>query len=293
MQTVRPEVAVGVAARPTLVPAGRPVDEARHALRIFARLVALRYKARLMYPAAYVSFLIAKLVGYVSEYAVLLLLLSRFKTIAGWTLPELLLLHSLNVISYTLAASFVYHVARNIEQYVVTGELDTVLLQPVHPLVWLSGYFYSPTYVSQTILGLGVLYFAATQLGVGWGVAMVLRLVVMIVGATFLQAALFLLSSSVTFWTVRGRNITDALLSLRNLVSFPVSIYGTGVRLLLTFVVPVAFISYYPAGLLLRRPEFTAVAPLVVAAPLVGFALFGAALWLWHRALRAYSGSGS
>lgn len=246
-----------------------------------------------MYPAAYVSFLIAKLVGYVSEYAVLLLLLSRFKTIAGWTLPELLLLHSLNVISYTLAASFVFHVARNIEQYVVTGELDTVLLQPVHPLVWLSGYFYSPTYISQTILGLGVLYFAASQLGVTWGPAVVLRLVVMIVGATFLQAALFLLSSSVTFWSVRGGNISDALLSLRNLVSFPVSIYGTGVRLLLTFIVPVAFINYYPAGLLLNRPEFAAVAPLVIIAPLVGFTLFAASLWQWHRALRAYSGSGS
>jgi ABC-2 type transport system permease protein len=224
---------------------------------------------------------------------VLLLLVSRFKTIAGWTLPELLLLHSLNVISYTLAASFVYHVARNIEQYVVTGELDTVLLQPVHPLVWLSGYFYSPTYVSQTVLGFGVLSLAASQLGVGWGAGVIFRLALMILGATFLQAALFLLSSSVTFWTVRGRNIAEALLSLRGLVSYPVSIYGTGVRLLLTFVVPVAFINYYPAGLLLHRPEFAHVAPLVTVAPVVGCGLFALALWVWHRALRAYSGSGS
>jgi ABC-type uncharacterized transport system ATPase subunit len=145
------------------MPAG-PLGEMRHALRIFGRLVALRYKARLMYPAAYYAFLATKLIGYVSEYAVLWLLVSRFKTIAGWTLPELLLLHSLNVISYTLAASFVYHVARNIEQYVVTGELDTVLLQPVHPLVWLCGFFYSPTHVSQTILGLGVLFGQRSQL---------------------------------------------------------------------------------------------------------------------------------
>jgi hypothetical protein len=147
------------------MPAGL-LSEARHALRIFGCLVALRYKARLMYPAAYYAFLAAKLIGYVSEYAVLWLLVSRFKTIAGWTLPELLLLHSLNVISYTLAASFAYHVARNIEQYVVTGELDTVLLQPVHPLVWLCGFFYSPTHVSQTIL----VRAQATFLGMGrWG----------------------------------------------------------------------------------------------------------------------------
>jgi ABC-2 type transport system permease protein len=264
-----------------------------HTLRVFRTLVALRYKARLMYPAAYYSFLAAKVVGYVSEYAVLWLLLNRFKAIDGWTLPEVLLLHSLNVVSYTIAASFVFHVAANIEQYVVSGELDTVLLKPVHPLVWLSGFFYSPTYISQTLLGLGVLYVAGTQLGLTWHPATLLRLVIVVAGAACLQAALFLLSSCVTFWTVRGRSIADALLSLRDLVRFPVSIYGTGVRLLLTFVVPVAFINYYPAGLLLDRPEYAAVTPLVVIAPLVGCGLFMAALSTWNRALRAYSGSGS
>ncbi|MBI3971248.1 MAG: ABC-2 family transporter protein [Chloroflexi bacterium] len=244
------------------VPVPRHTDGVRHALRVFTTLVGLRYKARLMYPAAYYSFLAAKLVGYISEYAVIWLLLERFKTIAGWTLPEVLLLHSINVISYTIAASFVFHIARNIEQYVVSGELDTVLLKPVHPLVWLSGYFYSPTYVSQTILGFLVLSFAAGQLDLHWSLGVVVRLGVVLLGASFLQAALFLVASSVTFWTVRGRNIADALLSLRDLVSFPLSIYGVGIRFLLTFVIPVAFINYYPAGILLDRPEYTNVAPL-------------------------------
>jgi ABC-2 type transport system permease protein len=265
----------------------------QHTLRVFAALVHLRYKARLMYPAAYYSFLLAKLVGYVSEYAVVWLLLERFKTIAGWSLPEVLLLHSLNVVSYTVAASFTFHLAQNIERYIVSGELDAVLLKPVHPLLWLSGYFYSPTYISQTILGMGILLWAASQLGVAWTPAMAGVLLVVLLGASLLQAALFLVASSVAFWTTRGRNIASALLALRDLVGFPISIYGPAIRLLLTFVVPVAFINYYPAGLLLDRPEFAAVRPLVVAAPAVGAGLFVAALWLWHRALRAYSGAGS
>jgi ABC-2 type transport system permease protein len=268
--TVQPHAGAAAAVAP------REAAGLGHTLRVFAALVALRYKARLMYPAAYYSFLAAKVVGYVSEYAVIFLLLNRFKQIAGWSLPEVLLLHSINVISYTVAASFVFHVARNIEQYVVSGELDTVLLKPVHPLIWLSGFFYSPTYISQTLLGLGVLYVAGTQLALQWSAAAVLRLAAVVLGASFLQAALFLIASSVTFWTVRGRSIADALLSFRDLVSFPVG-----------------FINYYPAGLLLNRPEFSAVTPLVVGSPLVGVGLFAGALWVWDRALRAYSGSGS
>jgi ABC-2 type transport system permease protein len=231
-------------------PEGR-LSHAAYLLRVFLTLVRLRYRTRLMYPAGYVSFLLAKLVGYVGEYAVLWLLLTRFKNIAGWTLPEVLLLHSLNVVSYTVAASFVFHIARNIESYIVTGQLDAVLLKPVHPLLWLSGFFYSPTYISQTILGMGVVLWSAAQLRVAWTPAAIAALLVMLLGASLLQAALFLVSSSVTFWTTRGRNIASAILSLRGLVDFPVSIYGPGIRLLLTFVVPVAFINYYPAGLLL------------------------------------------
>lgn len=286
-----PDAQTAPVTRAALVP--RTPGGMRHTLQVFATLVRLRYKARLMYPAAYYSFLAAKLVGYVSEYAVIWLLLERFNSIAGWTLPEVLLLHSLNVISYTLAASFVFHVAANIESYVVSGELDTVLLKPIHPLVWLSGFFYSPTYISQTVLGLVVLSVAAAQLNVHWSVGTVARLGVALLGASCLQAALFLVASSVTFWTIRGRSIASAVLSLRDLVSFPISIYGPGIRFLLTFIVPVAFINYYPAGLLLDRPEYADAAPLVALAPFVGLGLLAIALWLWERALRAYSGSGS
>jgi ABC-2 type transport system permease protein len=77
------------------------------------------------------------------------------------------------------------------------------------------------------------------------------------------------------------------------MVQYPVSIYGWAVQLLLTFAIPVAFINYYPAGLLLDRPEYAQVQPLVYAAPLVGAALFALSLYVWRRGLRLYNGAGS
>lgn len=267
--------------------------DVKHYLRVFTTMVRLKYKAQMMYPAAYLSFLAAKLVGYVSDYAVLLLLLDRFRTLAGWTLPEVLFLHSLNVISYTVGASFFYHVAANIERYVANGELDAVLTRPMNPLIWLCGFYYSPTYISQTILGLGVLGYAAVRLGLHLDLPLVVGIVVVLVGASLLQAALFLFSSAVTFWTTRARNIIGSIISFRFMVQYPVSIYGTAIRLLLTFLVPVAFINYYPAGLFLDRPEYRDLQPLVIAAPLVGAGLFALAVFVWRWGLRVYNGAGS
>ena len=70
-----------------------------HYLHVFLFMIRLSYKTRLMYPVAYFNYLFAKLIGYGADYAIILLLIDRFRTIAGWTLPEILVLHSLQIIS--------------------------------------------------------------------------------------------------------------------------------------------------------------------------------------------------
>jgi ABC-2 type transport system permease protein len=77
------------------------------------------------------------------------------------------------------------------------------------------------------------------------------------------------------------------------MVLFPISIYDTGVRVFLTFVLPLAFVSFYPAGFLLDRPEYADTMYLVWLSPLVGMGVFALSLFVWARGIAAYSGTGS
>lgn len=287
------ELASGARRRVGLDLAGDFAGRVLHGLRLFRTLLAMRYKTQMMYPTAYYSFMFAKAVGYASEYGVILLLMERFKALAGWSLPELLIIHSLNVVSYTIGAAFFFHVLGHIDRLIAHAELDYVLTKPVHPLLWLCGYYYTSTYASQTLLGLGVLVVAGNALGLSWTPSTVAGLALVLLGASFLQAALLLGAADVCFWTVRGRNIARLVLGFRDFVAFPVSIYGPVIRLLLTFLVPVAFLNYYPAGWLLGREEYSEVPVLVSAAPAVGVGLFVVALLFWNRGLRVYSSAGS
>ena len=62
---------------------------------------------------------------------------------------------------------------------------------------------------------------------------------------------------------------------------------------MLTFVVPVAFLAYFPAAVLTGRSRQLAVPSwLAVASPLVGLAAFLAARQLFRRGLRSYTGIG-
>ena len=70
----------------------------------------------------------------------------------------------------------------------------------------------------------------------------------------------------------------------------PVSIYSRAVRGAVTYVIPFALTSYYPASYLLRhtRPVFSILAPIVAAVILMSIALF-----VWHKGLDAYESAGS
>ena len=64
-------------------------------------------------------------------------------------------------------------------------------------------------------------------------------------------------------------------------------------RFLLTFGLPLAFVSYFPAAVLLGRTGELSVPPAVAyAAPLVGAVWFMLALLLWRSELGQYRSAG-
>ena len=85
--------------------------------------------------------------------------------------------------------------------------------------------------------------------------------------------------------------LVDSIFS--NFGNYPLSIYGAGVRWLLTFGIPVAFVSYFPAAVLLGRTHDLSVPPLIAyLAPAAGLLWFGLAYQLFRHELRAYQSSG-
>jgi ABC-2 type transport system permease protein len=68
-----------------------------------------------------------------------------------------------------------------------------------------------------------------------------------------------------------------------------VSAFGGGLRILLTFIVPIAFMTTFPAAALIGKlePIYLAIAPLMAAALLFASRSF------WRFALRSYTSASS
>lgn len=76
--------------------------------------------------------------------------------------------------------------------------------------------------------------------------------------------------------------------------NYPVDIFGTWFRVVVTGLIPVAFMNYYPSIKLLGKEEqlnhgfYLVYASLIIAAALLLLASF-----IWKKALSRYSSSGS
>ena len=117
----------------------------------------------------------------------------------------------------------------------------------------------------------------------------------MMVSASVIFFALFVAFSCVQFWTQDASEFANAFTYGGNtMTQYPLSIFPIEVVKMLTFVIPVAFVNWYPCLYLLDRedpfgfPGWFAILP-----PLVGALMCGIAALAWRTGVRRYTSTGS
>jgi ABC-2 type transport system permease protein len=261
-------------------------------LRLFLHFASLRIRERMEYRGAYFIGILAQIVGWGGDYAVVYLLLSRFNSLNGWTWPEVALLFSLELFTYAVGASFVSSAVVELEQMIVDGSFDSVLVRPLDPLLYLAARKYNVGYVAHILISGAFLVWSLGHIGVKIGVLTVGYLAAAVVGAACLQAAALIALGAIAFLAVRSSHVFGLYFWLKRFLVYPINIYGLGVQLLLTLVVPLAFINFYPASLILGKEGAVGPSALGWLTPLIGpIALFGAHR-LFGIAVGKYQGAG-
>jgi ABC-2 type transport system permease protein len=262
-------------------------------LGLFFHFARLRMRERMEYRMAYLTGILAQIIGWGGEYMVVWMVLHRFRTLNEWTWPEVAFLFSLQLLTYALGASFVFSAMVELEPMVAQGEFDTVLVTPVDPLLYLAARKYNVGYVAHILLASGFLLWCTRELSVSWTPLSVAYLAGAVIGGACIQAAALIAVGSRIFGSVRLGGAFSLYFSVKEFASFPMSLYGPAIQWVLTFVIPLAFINFYPASMLLGKRDGLLRGPILLAAPAVGPALLWGASRLFKSGISRYQGAGS
>jgi ABC-2 type transport system permease protein len=263
-------------------------------LGLYGTYVRMFLRSRKEYRASFFAGILANFFCYFISYATYWLVTESFTSIGGWSYPELTVLYTLNQMTYAISGTMFGYSIYNLEQYVTRGGLDRYLVRPVGliPQLMCEGFGY--TFLGQIAVCLVFLLTQLPRLSVVFTIWKALYLVVAIAGGVLLQAAGMITVGALSLWILRSTDVGwIGYHGVRTFVAYPLSIYPKFVKVVLTFVLPWAFINYYPSVLLLDRFESPVELAFGLAAPVVGAAAFLGSLLLFRRGLSHYTGSGS
>jgi ABC-2 type transport system permease protein len=145
---------------------------------------------------------------------------------------------------------------------------------------------------------LAIVYFilATRYSGVNVDAAFVAFVPLVAIGGALIDLGISLAIATMSFWFVRIDTLRWVVMSLeQEFTRYPISIYTRGVRVILSFVFPFAFMNYFPATFLLHKAETgLSLSPQVgLLTPLVGIGWLAVSYAFWRIGLQHYQGTGS
>jgi ABC-2 type transport system permease protein len=261
---------------------------------MWRRLVGARIRAQLQYRTSFVLDTCASFFITFIDFAALVVLFSHFPAMEGWSLYEVALLYGISGIGMAIADMFVGHI-EDINLDIRSGRFDVVLLRPAGTLIQVISSDFAIRRLGRISQAAAVLVYALVRADIAWDVGRVLMLPVAVVCAMVIFASTFVLGSCLSFWTVNSAEAANAFTYGGNyMTSYPLDIYGPWLRRIFAFVVPLAFVTYFPGLYLLDKPD-----PLgfpeyfQFLAPVAAIAFAAVAAFVWRTAVRHYRSTGS
>ena len=226
---------------------------------------------------------------------IIYLTLLVFDNINGWDKYQLFFLYSLLYITYGILIIFCTGL-RDFDGLVLNGTFDRFMLRPQGLLLQVIA-SNSDWFAALGHGGLGIVLFivSANRVGVVWNFQNIMYYVITIIAGTMIQVALFMIFATLSFYTIKSDNIRNVLYwNLRKFAGYPISVFKYGVQLLLMFVVPFAFVNYFPAQYLIRNDDMSQYPYFFIyLSPVIAGVMIVLAYLFWKISLRHYNSTGS
>jgi len=253
-------------------------------------------RAQLEYRVSFVMNQIATSLATAGGFVTIALILQRFEGIGGWSMGEIAFLYGMMDAAFgTAELLFAGFDPDSFAKMVQRGQLDQLLLRPVHVTLQILGSGFVLRRLGRIAQGIAILGISLSLTSLRWTVAKIIYLPIVFGSIVLFFGALYVIGSTSTFWTVQRVEIINIFTyGGSEMMSYPMHIYSQWMRRFFTYILPAIFVNYYPALFFLDKPDpfgMPAFAPFL--APLVGIGLLLASFAFWRFGLRHYTGTGT
>jgi ABC-2 type transport system permease protein len=260
----------------------------RRYLRLLRLFGANSLQLELEYRANLLFNMLNSLLATAAGVVVLVVMFENAAELGGWTFREVVTLFGVFLVFEALIDIFLYPNLNKLPEYIRKGNMDFFLLKPVSARFLVSFRYLSLWMLPQLFLGLGVVGYGMARGGLLTLGTVGLTAMLLVSGAVIVYSIWFALSIT-AFWLVKVGNISELFYAFFSAGRFPVSAFPAWARFVLTFLVPIAFITTVPASAAVGRLGWE----LALGSIALAAVLFFASHALWRFAVASYSSASS
>lgn len=219
---------------------------------------------------------------------VALLIYSTTSGIPGWSFAEFVLFQGTLTLIMGLNHLSQIMLPGNVMSEIREGTFDKYLVKPFKTLALLTITSWDLEGAAEILVGGGLVIWAMIKTGVSvFSLNFLAYLYLLALAYIFLYCFMVLIAS-LGFLVIKSYALLDLFWRTADFARYPVDIYGPGLRLVLTFVFPMAIISFYPATTLLRGVNLLTMVKATVPIAII----FALTMFAWSSAMKKYGSAG-
>ncbi len=257
-------------------------------ISLYLSLLKVSLKEILIYRIDCIVGIFSQLIVQLVSLVFMFVVFQNTENIAGWNFKQILLLFGVTRIAIGISGycfDGLYDIG---PKYIKSGEFDKILLRPVHPLISIIGDSREFVSIADVILGLILTICMLIQLSIPITALLIIKILFFsIIGALIIGAINTIFSIS-SFWTYRSNEVIWSFYRMYTFTEYPITIYNKFIRILITIILPFAFVAYYPTMAYLGFNSY-----LIYLSPIVTIILWIVAIKLWNLALNKYRSTGN
>jgi ABC-2 type transport system permease protein len=257
--------------------------------KLLTTLVKINIQQELAYRANAIVSILLNLMWLGWELLSLSIIFSNTATLGGWGPGELIALLGVFRLVNMLMAALIWPNTEKFNTGMRDGSLDYTLLQPVNSLFLISFSRIIVWRVWDLVLAAVLIVVGISMSGGSATPFNLLSFVLLVASGATIIYSLWIVMMAFTFWFVKFDNNVTILQALLDAGRYPATVYPTWLRLIVTFVVPIAVATTVPMQAL--RGDLTWWQVLLFLG--VGVASLLVASQVWKAGMRRYSGASS
>ncbi len=239
-----------------------------HYAKLYILYEAENVRSFAQYRADFILMILFTLFSQGCSLALIGIIYSNIPAVGGWTMWEVLLLYGFLLFSEG-SVNFFFQGAWKIANMIREADLDRFLVRPVPISLQLLTAKIDFEGLNKMVIASALLFYSFRRCKVLQSPADFALLAVFLIQACVIRLCMVWIASCASFWMENGRNsLNYFVICLGEMAKFPLVIYPPLLKGLFGYLIPYAFVSYYPVGYLAGKSKMAAGAmcmPLVCA----------------------------